>query len=402
MNQKTDLLIIGAGPFGLALAAFVKHLGVDHIVAGKPMEFWKSNMPDGMFLRSASDWPIDPTDQATIDNYLKSLGKTPADVEPLSRDFYLAYCQWFQEQSRLQCLPFYVTKLDQDKKQFEALLENGEVIEAKNVVVAVGLGYFKNLPPEITDLLPKGRFKHTVEAVQLKGLKERRVLILGGRQSAFEWAALLNDEGAAEVHLVHRHASPQFAESDWKWISPLVDTMVDNPGWFRNLARPEKEAISQRLWDEGRLKVEPWLEKRVIKKNTHIHARTKLISCTERADGAMDIRLDNGESLIVDDVILATGYKVDLAQIPFLRTGNLFEKIRTQDGFPVLDEQFQTSVKGLYITSTPSAQDFGPFFGFTVSVRTSARIIGRAISEGINNLHVLIGGDAMKNNNHIV
>src|SRR5262245_62995775 len=124
MNNKTSLLIIGAGPFGLALAAFVKHLGVDHLVVGKPMEFWKSNMPDGMFLRSASDWPIDPTDRATIDSYLRSVGKTPADVEPLSRDFYLAYCQWFQDQCGIQSLPVYVRKLDRVHEQFEALLEN--------------------------------------------------------------------------------------------------------------------------------------------------------------------------------------------------------------------------------------------------------------------------------------
>ena len=71
--MKTDLLIIGAGPFGLALAAYANTLGINYLVAGKPMEFWKNNMPDGMYLRSASDWSLDPTDQASIMNYLKTL-----------------------------------------------------------------------------------------------------------------------------------------------------------------------------------------------------------------------------------------------------------------------------------------------------------------------------------------
>jgi FAD-dependent urate hydroxylase len=379
MKQQTKVLIIGAGPFGLSLAAYLGYLGVDHLVAGKPMEFWKNNMPQGMFLRSASDWSLDPMEKYSILNYLNTLGKTPAQVEPLSLEFYLQYAQWFQEQSDIQTLPFYVTRLDQVDRRFHASLENGDVIEAQNVVVAIGMGYFKNQPSELSGILPEGRFQHTCDAVQLSALKGKRVLILGGRQSAFEWAALLNDAGAAEVHLSHRHDSPAFAEADWTWVPPLVDGMVDNPAWFRNLPQEEKDAIVKRMWGEGRLKVEPWLEARVMKPNTHIHANSKLERCVERMDGALDIRLDNGESFVVDDVILATGYKVDMSRVLFLSAGNLSEKVAVNNGFPVLDPHFQTNVTGLYFTSMAAGQDFGPFFGFTVSVRTSAKIIGDAI-----------------------
>ena len=48
MKKETDLLIIGAGPFGLAMAAHARHLGIDHLMVGKPMEFWQVNMPEGM------------------------------------------------------------------------------------------------------------------------------------------------------------------------------------------------------------------------------------------------------------------------------------------------------------------------------------------------------------------
>ncbi|MEI7585164.1 FAD-dependent monooxygenase [Runella sp.] len=37
-------LIIGAGPFGLTLAAHLKQTAIDHLVVGKPMEFWEKNM----------------------------------------------------------------------------------------------------------------------------------------------------------------------------------------------------------------------------------------------------------------------------------------------------------------------------------------------------------------------
>lgn len=377
--MQTNLLIIGAGPFGLSLAAYAKHLGINFLLAGKPMEFWKKNMPEGMYLRSASDWSLDPTDRFSIMNYLEALGKTPKDVEPLSLEFYLQYAQWFQDRAGIETISKYVTRLDQKENGFLAAFEDGKVIEAKNVAVAIGMGYFKNYPAALTDILPAGRYEHTCDAVQLSEYKGRRVLILGGRQSAFEWAALLNDEGAGEVHLVHRHESPKFAEADWSWVPPLVDGMVSDPAWFRGLPQEEKDAIVKRMWGEGRLKVEPWLEKRVMKPNTSIHQKASLLSCAERSDGALDVKLDNGDAFVVDDVILATGYKVELDRLPFLKNSNLFDKIEMKNGFPVLDPHFQTTAKGLYFTSMPAGQDFGPFFGFTVSVRASAKIIGNAL-----------------------
>ena len=377
--MQTDLLIIGAGPFGLSLAAYAKSLGMDFLVAGKPMEFWKKNMPAGMFLRSASDWSLDPTDRFSIMNYLETLGKTPKDVEPLSLEFYLQYAQWFQSGAGIETISEYVTRLDQKENGFLATFEDGKVIEAKNVAIAIGMGYFKNYPAALTDILPVGRYEHTCDAVQLSEYKGRRVLILGGRQSAFEWAALLNDGGAAEVHVVHRHESPKFAEADWSWVPPLVDGMVADPAWFRGLPQAEKDAIVKRMWGEGRLKVEPWLEKRVMKPNTSIHQKASLLACVERSDGALDVKLDNGDAFVVDDIILATGYKVELERLSFLKNGNMFDKVEVKNGFPVLDPHFQTTAKGLYFTSMPAGQDFGPFFGFTVSVRASAKIIGNAL-----------------------
>ena len=116
-----------------------------------------------------------------------------------------------------------------------------------------------------------------------------------------------------------------------------------------------------------------------MKPNTSIHQKASLSACAERSDGALDVKLDNGDAFVVDDVILATGYKVELDRLPFLKSGNVFDKIDVKNGFPVLDPHFQTTVKGLYFTSMPAGQDFGPFFGFTVSVRTSAKIIGNAL-----------------------
>ena len=109
----TNLLIIGAGPFGMAMAASARHLGIDTLIVGEPMGFWRKHMPDGMLLRSASDWPLDPLGVHTIEAYLREQQLRPADVEPLSRDFYLSYVDWFQDQKNIVPQPLYITRLDQ-------------------------------------------------------------------------------------------------------------------------------------------------------------------------------------------------------------------------------------------------------------------------------------------------
>lgn len=57
--------------------------------------------------------------------------------------------------------------------------------------------------------------------------------------------------------------------------------------------------------------------------------------------------------------------------------------LATRSGFPALDEQLQTNLPGLYITSMAANQGFGPFFGFTTATRTSAGLIGATVIAGI-------------------
>lgn len=359
----------------MAVAAQAQHNRIEHLVVGKPMEFWRANMPKGMFLRSACDWHLDPQNIHTIEAYLQSQGKTPRDVEPLSLDFYLTYTDWFRQQKNLESLPLYIERLNRASDHFVATTANGDVINAKRVVLAPGFRHFTHIPEELKAKLPAGSFQHTCEYVDFSDAVNERCLIIGGRQSAFEWAALLLEAGARAVHLSHRHASPAFAVADWSWVKPLVDSMVENPSWFRRLSQKEKDDIAYRMWSEGRLKIEPWLESRLRNERVKVWPHTELVSCFANKSGEYEVTLSNGESISVDKIILATGYKVDIKRLPLLAAGNLLEQLETRNGFPVLDDHFETSVPGLFITSMPAMQDFGPFFGFTNSVRTSAQLI---------------------------
>ena len=378
----TDLLIVGAGPFGIATSAYATHLGLDHVVVGEPMSFWKTHMPQGMLLRSACDWHLDPTDVHTIEAYLGESGRTPSDVEPLSLDFYLGYCEWFIRQKRIVSLQQIVKRLDRSAATgvFEAHMDDGTTQRARRVVLAVGMGYFAQIPAEISTMLPPDRYAHTCDTVDLARFAGQRVAIVGGRQSAFEWAALLTEAGAAEVHLTYRHDTPSFTESDWTWVPQLVERICADPGWFRALSDDQRSEMSRRLWGEGRLKLEPWLAERIERPNVHLHPRTSIAACETRADGSMTLGLDSGERIDADFAIFATGYRVDINRVPFLAAGDLLPMIAAHEGYPALDGHFQTSIPGLYLTSMAAGGDFGPFFGFTVSVRASARAIGDHLS----------------------
>lgn len=382
MAADVELLIVGAGPFGLALAAHAAELGLDYLIVGEPMGFWKRHMPAGMYLRSAYDWHYDPQGEATIARYFQEQGLDPDAVVPIPLESYIPYGAWFQEQKGIVPLPRLVERLDRtaDGAGFRAGFADGEEVSARNVALALGFEYFAQAPEELAALLPPGRYSHTCQTVDLERFRGQRVLLVGGRQSAFEWAALLVERGAAEVHLSHRHPTPPFTASDWSWTDPLLERMPREPGWFRHLPPQEQRAVTQRMWGEGRLKLEPWLAPRLAGDAVHIWPETRVTGSREQGDGALAVALDSGQELALDHVILATGYKVDIGRIPLLVRGTLLPQVATHDGYPALDERFQTSAPGLYITSMAASRDFGPFFGFTRAVRASAMLIGRGVT----------------------
>lgn len=377
---KTHTLIIGAGPFGLSLAGYCQDAGIDYTIVGKPMELWREHMPQGMHLRSAHDWHLDPNNQATFEAYLLEKQLEAKTTLPLSRDFYLSYVDWFQQQKQIKPIPQYVTHLEKNGGVFTAQLENGTIVECKNVVIALGFQYFAYTPQALSDMIPATCSSHTCHLVDFSKLKGKRCLLIGGRQSAFEWAALMKDAGVADIHLSHRHDNPPPMEADWAWVPDVVGKMVEDETWYAKLSQEEKQDYNQKLWREGRLKVEPWLAPHLAHPSIRTWPNTEVTQCQQQADGSLNIHLSNGHILEIDHVIYATGYKPNLFNIPFLRHSSLLQSLKLINNQPVLDSRFQTSVDGLYITSLAATMQFGSFFGFTVSVRTSAQLIGRALT----------------------
>lgn len=339
------------------------------------MEFWNAHMPKGMLLRSGADWHMDALGVHTFEAFLESQGLKKDDVCPIPVELYREYGLWFVERSGLRIAPFLVRELRRNEHEFEGMLDSGRHILAQNVLLTPGFRYFANVPESLASIIPRGRYAHTCDLVEFDFLTGKRCLIIGGRQSAFEWAALIGEKEAKEIHLAYRHATPRFEASDWTWVNPMMDLTMNVRGWYRRLPAHEKSEIDQRFWAEGRLKLEPWLAPRINKESIHLWPGCSVHACSDAGDGSITAHLSNGQAVTVDHVVLATGYRVDIARVPYLSQSSILSALQVNGGFPILDEEFQSSVPGLYMAGLTAAKYFGPFYGFVRGCPTAARII---------------------------
>ncbi|HEX8967602.1 MAG TPA: NAD(P)-binding domain-containing protein, partial [Chloroflexota bacterium] len=311
------------------------------------------------------------------------------------------YGGWFQEVHGLQPDARLARTLSQasDGSSFTAELSDGERVQASHVLVALGFGSFPYVPPELARLVPARRMIHTLDLVDFDALADQDVLIVGGRQSAYEWAALLAEHGARTVHLAHRHAAPRFAPADWTWVEPMLQASATSPGWFRRQTLAEQEATRLRFWAEGRLKLEPWLAPRIARPAVHVWEGASVAAADEQDNGRLRVSLSTDTQINVDRLVLATGYRVDVRRLSLLdgdaardrqalpaessaADRSLLARLRSTSGFPSLDEDFQSSVRGLFFSGLPATNDFGPFFGFVAGCRAAPlRILARILRD---------------------
>ena len=146
--QTKEVVVIGAGPYGLSTAAHLQDAGVEPYVIGQSMAFWKRNMPGGMLLRSKSEASniAAPQKHLSITAYEKASGGKIAD--PLPIEDFIAYGEWFQKQVVPHLDTRQVRNVSHDQDVFELTLDDGERMHAKSVILALGIGPFFYRPEQ--------------------------------------------------------------------------------------------------------------------------------------------------------------------------------------------------------------------------------------------------------------
>lgn len=369
--EHVSLLVIGAGPYGLAVAANAREQGINTVVVGRPMTFWTEHMPDDMYLRSGPDWHLDAANVHTFEAFLEERGIAPVDIDPVPIKVFLDYARWFTDEKRLagrQCL---VSTLGHSGQHFQVQLDDGTTITADKVVATPGVRHFQQLP-QWADQIAPGLGAHTCDLIRFDDLCGARVLIVGGRQSAYEWAALAGEHGAERIDVVHRHDTPRFDRVSWRFVDPYIDQTLATRGWWRTLPSSDQQRISRQFWEVGRLTLEWWLTPRLAGARFHRWPNTHVTTVAQQGN-TIEVALSSGERLSVDRIIYATGYAANLRRVPYLH--DVLPEIGLTDGFPNLDAAFQTSIPGLYIPGFAATRDFGPFFGFTKGCPAAATLI---------------------------
>ena len=382
----TEVAILGAGPYGLAVAAALRSSGIDHRVIGDPMSFWRE-MPKGMLLRS--NWTAtsiaDYRGPVALDAYLRATGQRFGRPVPIER--FIEYGEWVQSQVAPDVDRRTVTNVDRDGDGFQLRMNDGDQLLASRVVVAAGIAPFARRPAEF-DTLPADLASHTSTHRDLSRFSGRRVIVVGGGQSALESAALLHESGADvevlvrkdHVNWLHggkyhrmlgRCAPLVYAPTD---VGPMgLSRVVAVPDFFRRLPRSVQESAARRsIRPAGAL----WLVDRL--RDVPIHLGWD-VRRAERVGNQVRVVSTNGDTRAADHLIYGTGYQVDIGRYPFLPPG-LVRHIQRINGYPVLRSGLESSVSRLHFVGAPAAWSFGPIMRFVSGSWYASRAVQHAAS----------------------
>lgn len=390
MSDAVDVAIVGAGPYGLSVAAHLRASGVRFRQFGLPMQLWQAAMPRGMYLKSqgfASNLSS-PDGEHTLEAFCAATGRPYASYgRPVPLDTFIAYGLWFRRELVADLEETLVTEVVPKDGHYEVSLANSDRVQARNVVVATGVEHFA-VVPELLAQLPSSVCTHSSAHADPGAFRGRSVIVLGAGQSALESAALLHEAGA-DVQLVAR--KPKLA-----WNGPPLP--LDRP-LIKRLREPEAGLGSG--WSTWFYSRHPELFRHLPEGTRVYRAKTALGpagACwlPSRVNGQFPVLLGHAlkwakadgsgarlgfegagggvRELAADHVIAATGYRADLRRLTFL-SDQLRPALRTVADTAVVDRNYQSSVPGLYFVGPAVAPVFGPVMRFVYGCDHAARTV---------------------------
>jgi len=392
VTTDCDTAVIGAGPYGLSVAAHLQGRGADFRIFGRPLDTWRTAMPQGMCLKSdgfASSLSA-PEPGSTLADYCleHDLPYHPTQL-PVPLETFVAYGLDFQQRYVPDLEERTVTSVVRDGRGFRLGLDDGEEFRAGQVVVAAGITHFASMP-RIFDGLSPELVSHASAHHDLSGFVGKQVTVIGAGSSAVELSVGLARAGARS-RLVARAPSIHFSSpppgGDRRTVLGKLYKPGSGlgPGWrsrascdapdlFRYLpARWRPEIVRRHLGPSS-----PWHLKEPFESWVEVITGRSL----QRAEAAQDgVRLvlasAQGNPPITvesDHIICATGYRADVQRLTFLDP-SMRSELHTIAKTPELSHRFESSVPGLYFLGLAAAVSFGPLMRFMYGDEFAARRI---------------------------
>jgi cation diffusion facilitator CzcD-associated flavoprotein CzcO len=393
-NPIIDIAIVGAGPYGLSIAAHLRKTPLSFRIFGTPMQSWREKMPKGMLLKSDgfASWLYDPDSQFTLRHYCAEKNLPYADVGiPVPSETFVAYGLEFQKRLVPMLEETDIVSVRQNATGFELQTQDGQIVHARKVVVAAGITHFGYLPPFLADL-PRELVTHSSDHHDLSHFSGKKVAVIGAGASAVDIAALLYDAGA-QVELVARRQEISFHKPSEE-PRPLLQRIF-NPrsglglGWRSRLCTdapllfhkmPKKlrfRAVQRHLGPAP-----GWFVRDKVIGKFPQHMGSTIQSVTVES-GKVHLKVAEKDGanvdLVMDHVIGATGFRVAISRLKFLDDA-LRSQIRVVEDTPVLSTSFESSVAGLYLVGVASANCFGPLTRFAYGAMFTAKHISRHLA----------------------
>ena len=394
-GRACEVAIIGAGPYGLSIAAHLRARAVDIRIFGNPMHTWAAHMPRGMRLKSEgfASSLYDPDSKFTLADYCKERSLSYADTaQPVPLETFVSYGLEFQKRFVPELENKLLASLRRIADGYQIRLEDGETFVAKKVVLAIGLNYYEYVPPVLASL-PGTHLSHSARYGTLDHFKDREVVVVGAGASALDLAALLR-QASARVQVVARKPVVRFHNPP-DAQPPSLGQRILNPqtgigfGWKLFLC--ENAPLLFRLMPEQfrltkvRRILGPapgWFIKQEVVGKVPLHLGFSIKEASAQ-NGRVKLGLadESGaeKTLEAEHVIAATGYRVDLRRLDFLHSEDLAQ-IRSVENTPVLSSNFESSLPGLYFVGTSAANTFGPLMRFAVGAKFTARRLAGHLS----------------------
>lgn len=290
MSKNIDLLIIGAGPIGLACGIEAEKAGLSYVIIDK-----------GCLVNSLYNYPKNMTFFSTSDKLeiggVPFISHNPKPTRAEALEYYRRVASSWNLKTQLYETVEKVEKAD----QLFSIITSKDSYKAKNMIVATGfydLPYLLNVPGED---LPK--VKHYYD--EPHPYFDMDVIVVGAANSSVDVALEVYRKGAKSVTMVVR--GNEVSERVKYWVKPDIDNRIK----------------------EGSIKA-------------YFNA-----SITKIEEQSIEIKTPEGLVSLPNDFVLAmTGYQPN-----FFFLESMGVEIGTDDfRTPIYNEKsMESSVKGLYL-----------------------------------------------------
>ncbi|MGE0635130.1 MAG: NAD(P)-binding domain-containing protein [Bacteroidia bacterium] len=370
--MKTKVFIIGAGPYGISIANALHKKNIPFAIAGKMFSLWYEHTLNTMSIRS--DWHsseiYEANDKYSVRDFIYK-NYTLAQAKKIMShklpvDVFRNYLRFIESDVPYKISSQHVVKLSKKDNVFISELQNGDIIESEAVVLATGIEAHKYLP-ESLQKLNTPHVIHTWDVHKYADWKNKNVLIIGAGQSAGEGIVHLYEHNKI-IWLTRK--PPLFFSEPLNLPTPVFKFTLYLSPYFYYLPHWARKKFSKIFVIST---ITPDLkEKTMSDKVRRVNDDVDNIGLELRGEKIYSKKLNQE----FDGVVASTGYKININNLKIL-DAPLLNSIEAKDNFPLLDFDFQTSVKNLFVVGALSEPHYGPAQKFIMGTRHAAVRISR-------------------------